>query len=111
MPGSHRAGLHPHEWRGVHAVIEESPAWAGAVRPLDARAGDLLLFSSYLVHRTLGNHTPDRHRRSWVVQYCRGDHRNETTGEVYDNRAWAVRDGRYMTELRAERRFDLSGNA
>ena len=107
VPGSHRAGLLEHEWRGVHAVVPEDPAWQGALVPLDARAGDLLVFSSYLVHRTLGNRTRDRNRRSWVVQYCRGDHRNETTGEVYDNRAWAVRGGRFQTELRSERRFDL----
>jgi len=105
IPGSHRAGLLPHEWQGVHAVIEAQPEWEAKAQPLDARAGDLLIFSSYLVHRTLGNHTPDRNRRSWVVQYCRGDHRNDTTGEVYDNRAWAVRGGRYMTELQSERRF------
>jgi phytanoyl-CoA hydroxylase len=108
IPGSHRAGLLQHEWQGVHAVIPEEPAWGGTAVPLDARAGHLLIFSSLLVHRTLGNHTADRNRRSWVVQYCRGDHHNETTGEVYDNRAWAVRGGRFMTELVSERRFDLS---
>ena len=107
IPGSHRAGLLPHEWQGVHAVLEEEPSWAESARALDASAGDLLIFSSFLVHRTLGNHTTDRNRRSWVVQYCRGDHRNETTGEVYDNRAWAVRRGHYQTELHAERRFEM----
>jgi len=111
VPGSHRAGLLPHQWQGVHAVIEEDASWAASAQSLDARAGDLLIFSSFLVHRTLGNHTPDRNRRSWVVQYCRGDHRNETTGEVYDNRAWAVREGHYMTELSSERPFDLRRNA
>jgi phytanoyl-CoA hydroxylase len=105
IPGSHRDGQRAHEWQGVHAVIPDVDG-AGAV-PLDARAGDLLLFSSLLVHQTVGNRTADRERRAWVIQYCRGDQRNERTGEVYDNRPWVVRGGAPQTELVAERRFDL----
>lgn len=74
---------------------------------LDAKAGEVLLFSSLLVHQTVGNATKDRERRAWVLQYCRGDQRNEVTGELYDNRPWVVRDGRPLDDLQAERRFDL----
>jgi ectoine hydroxylase-related dioxygenase (phytanoyl-CoA dioxygenase family) len=110
IPGSHAKGQRKHEMRGVHAVIDEREIATDAAVPLDARAGDMLLFSSLLVHQTVGNHTVDRQRRSWVIQYCRGDQRNEVTGEVYDNRAWAVRGGVAMQELRSERPFSLGGD-
>ena len=65
------------------------------------------MFSSLLVHQTGGNHTSDRQRRAWVIQYCRGDQQNETTGEVYDNRAWVVRGGERVDDPWSERRFSL----
>jgi ectoine hydroxylase-related dioxygenase (phytanoyl-CoA dioxygenase family) len=108
IPGSHAGGQHKHEWQGVHAVISDVDE-SKAV-PLDARAGDMLIFSSLLVHQTVGNTTHDRSRRAWVVQYCRGDQRNSVTGEVYDNRPWVVRGGEFQTKLEAERQFDLRGD-
>jgi len=107
IPGSAADGFRRHEWRGVHAVIPEETIPVERAIPLDAKAGDVLLFSSLLVHQTAGNHTRDRQRRAWVVQYCPGDMRNEDTGEVYDNRAWVVRGGRHATTLESERPFDL----
>jgi ectoine hydroxylase-related dioxygenase (phytanoyl-CoA dioxygenase family) len=107
VPGSHRGGQRNHEWVGVHAVIPESEFEPAEAVPLDARAGDLLIFSSLLIHKTVGNETRDRHRRAWVVQYCRGDQRNEDTGEVYDDRPWVVRGGEMVSEPWAERKLDL----
>ena len=107
VPGSPKQGLRTHTWEGAHAVIPASEVAVEEAIPLDAKAGDVLLFSSLLVHQTVGNHTRDRQRRAWVVQYCRGDHRNEDTGEIYDNRPWAVRGGRFATTLESERRLDL----
>jgi phytanoyl-CoA hydroxylase len=109
VPGSHRGGQLDHEWQGVHAVIPDVDLDTGAATPLDALAGDLLIFSSLLVHQTVGNETRDKNRRAWVIQYCRGDQRNETTGEVYDNRPWVVRDGAPVGEPWAERKLDLRG--
>lgn len=62
--GSQRSGLLEHEWQGVHAVVPETAFDASRRIPFDARAGDLLLFSSLLVHRTGGNHTNCRQRRA-----------------------------------------------
>ncbi len=107
LPHSSADGLLPHEWRGVHAVIPDDAIAVDRAIPLDARAGDVLLFSSLLVHQTAGNHTADRQRRAWVIQYCPGDMRNEDTGEVYDNRPWAIRGGKFASQLEAERPFDL----
>jgi phytanoyl-CoA hydroxylase len=108
IPASHRQGQREHEWRGVHAVIPDV-ADERAVA-LDACAGELLIFSSLLVHQTVGNHSLDRNRRAWVIQYCRADQRNEVTGEVYDNRPWVVRDGVPQQKFEAERCFDLQGD-
>ncbi len=110
IPGSHLGGQHLHTMEGVHAVIDDSDVESHRAIPLDAAAGDILLFSSLLVHQTGGNHTADRERRAWVIQYCRGDQANQVTGERYDNRAWAVREGTHQTELKSERRFDLRGD-
>jgi phytanoyl-CoA hydroxylase len=110
IPGSHLDGTHRHEMRGVHAVIDEGEIASEAALPLDARAGDMLIFSSLLVHQTVGNATEDRQRRAWVIQYCRGDQRNDVTGETYDNRPWAVRGGVPMQELKAERKFNLTAD-
>ena len=109
VPGSQKKGLLPHHYETVHAVIDESELDLGGAYPLDAKAGDVLLFSSYLVHRTVGNRTADRQRRAWVLQYCRGDQQNENTGEIYDNRPWVMRDGEIVEKPFAERRFNLRG--
>lgn len=106
IPGSHEGGIREHTMEGAHAVIRETPEESEA-RALDAKAGDLLLFSSFLIHRTVGNTTRNRNRRAWVVQYCRGDQHNEDTGEVYDNRPWVVREGQPVDEPWSERPFDL----
>ena len=107
IPGSAAKGPREHEWQGVHAVIPEPLLPEGVPTPLDAKAGDLLFFSSRLVHRTGGNSSRGDQRRAWVVQYCRADHVNEITGESYDNRPWVLRDGEYAKTLTSERPFDL----
>ena len=111
LPGSHTWGSLPHTMEGAHAVLDESALPQRDGVALDAEAGDLLVFSSLLVHQTRGNHTRDQPRRAWVIQYCRGDQRNERTGEVYDNRAWVVRGGEPLAEPWSERRFSLRDDA
>jgi phytanoyl-CoA hydroxylase len=110
VPGSHKAGLREHALRGVHFEIDEANVETEERLPLDAAAGDVLFFSSFLVHQTVGNDTADRDRRAWVVQYCRGDQHNEVTGEAYDNRPWVVREGEILAEPWSERPFDLRGD-
>lgn len=107
IPGSAAGGQRLHEWRGVHSVISEEHMPAGKATALNARAGEMLLFSSWLVHRTVGNLTSDRPRRSWVIQYCEGGQHNTVTKEVYDDRAWVRRRGMTATRLESERRHVL----
>ena len=107
IPGSQHHGLLPHHYENVHAVVDESRFDVDRAVALDACAGDMLVFSSYLIHRTVGNHTTDRHRRAWVMQYCQADQRNEETGEIYDNRPWVMRGGEIVPEPTSERPFRL----
>jgi ectoine hydroxylase-related dioxygenase (phytanoyl-CoA dioxygenase family) len=107
IPGSHKGGQRLHGWEGVHAVIPGEGLDASPSVGLDAGRGEMLIFSSLLVHQTPGNHTLDRERRAWVIQYCRGDQYNEVTGEVYDDRPWVMSGGKIVDALRSERPFNL----
>lgn len=106
LPGSHKEGPREHDLETVHYFVPRVDA-AGATE-LRARAGDHLIFSSLLLHRTAGNRTADRQRRAWVMQFARGDAHNFATGEAYDDRPWVARAGRRIDEPWAERRFQLA---
>jgi len=70
VPGSHRRGLLPHA--RVHGAQLEVQAEVGESICIDAAAGDLILFSSLLLHRTGPNET-DTTRVVYVAEYlpCR----------------------------------------
>jgi ectoine hydroxylase-related dioxygenase (phytanoyl-CoA dioxygenase family) len=71
VPGSHATSL-SHHHRGAHVAVDEEPSGGHAV---DATAGDLILFSSRLVHRTTPN-TSGRDRWTYVVEYL-GVHQHD----------------------------------
>lgn len=105
IPGSHHDGPRDHTLEDVHWVIPEVDERSAI--PLDARAGDLLIFSSLLVHKTVGNHTQNRHRRAWVIQYIAADACDEETGRGYEERPRVTSEGRILPELLVERPFSL----
>ncbi|MFN8016882.1 MAG: phytanoyl-CoA dioxygenase family protein [Acidimicrobiales bacterium] len=61
-PGCHLVD-HPHRWQGNHVVIDEPLP----TRALDARAGDVVAFSSRLPHATTPNRS-DRDRLAYVAE-------------------------------------------
>jgi hypothetical protein len=63
-PGSHRRDL-THHRRGAHVEVDDEPAEERAVV---AGIGDLVLFSSRLVHRTTPNES-GRDRWTYVIEY------------------------------------------
>jgi hypothetical protein len=71
VPGSHRE-RRAHHHRGAHVEVDEPPA-AGVA--LDAAAGDLILFSSRMIHRTTPN-TSGRDRWTYVIEYL-GVHQHD----------------------------------
>jgi phytanoyl-CoA hydroxylase len=109
IPGSHRRGQHAHELHDVHWVIPEVETSQAIA--LDARAGDLLLFSSLLVHKTVGNHSADRERRAWVIQYAKADATNAEDGTTYEDRPWVAKNGEILDSLLVEKPFDLGRNS
>ncbi len=106
LPGSHKGGARAHELHSVHYCIPDVDD-ADAVE-LPAKAGETLIFSTLLLHQTVGNETKTRNRRAWVLQYGRADATNLTTGEPYDDRLWILRDGVPVDPPYAERRLELS---
>lgn len=69
-PGSHKKGIRPHAWVGKHKVYQ------GEIKgelPIYARAGDAIIFSSLLLHRTKPN-TTNVMRYAYVVEYMSTKH-------------------------------------
>lgn len=105
LPGSHKEGQRKHALESVHYYVPDVDG-SGAVE-LKAKAGETLLFSTLLLHQTVGNHTKDRQRRAWVMQYGPADATNFTTGEPYDDRPWVLRGGKPVDPPYSERRLAL----
>jgi ectoine hydroxylase-related dioxygenase (phytanoyl-CoA dioxygenase family) len=69
-PGSqHHA--YPHAWVDNHLVCQETPEDPVFI---EAEAGDLVLFSSFILHSTMPNVTQDKTRWAYVVEYMSMDH-------------------------------------
>jgi ectoine hydroxylase-related dioxygenase (phytanoyl-CoA dioxygenase family) len=64
-PGGHRARGRDHRWVGSHAELLDEPAAPVAV---DAEAGDVIAFSSFLPHHTSPNRG-DRVRWTYVAEF------------------------------------------
>lgn len=77
-PGSHRRPAE-HHWTGGHVEVDEPPTEEVA---LDARRGDLVLFSSRLLHRTTPNRT-DADRWVYVVEYMSSRHHDPFVAPPY----------------------------
>lgn len=70
VPGSHKKGILPHAWVGKHKVFQ------GAIPeevPISASAGDAVIFSSLMLHRTKPN-VSNITRISYVVEYMSVKH-------------------------------------
>jgi ectoine hydroxylase-related dioxygenase (phytanoyl-CoA dioxygenase family) len=70
QPGSHKKGRLPHKWIENHLVCEEP---AGEEVAIEAKKGDVVLFSSLMLHRTSPNRTKND-RVAYVVEYMSLDH-------------------------------------
>ena len=66
VPGSHRAGIVPHERLEGSNDLAATPDEAGVA--IEAKAGSIVAFSSLLLHATGANRS-DRARRVYLAQY------------------------------------------
>lgn len=69
QPGSHKRGVLPHHREGTYQICPGDPEGAIAI---EAREGDVVLFSSLIVHRSSPN-TSIGPRSVYVVEYMRLD--------------------------------------
>lgn len=75
-------------------------------RPVPVRRGDVLVFSSLLLHRS-GPNTTDRPRRAWILQYCVASAVSALSGKPLDDRLLVARGGRWLDAPARERELDL----
>lgn len=109
VPGSHRSGTAEHGNEGAESPfrVAAGNVGEGAV-PVPMSAGDVLLFSSLVMHRS-GPNTTDQPRRAWIIQYCGAEACSALSGRLLDNRLLVADNGGWLSEPRRERDFDLVG--
>lgn len=84
IPGSHKAGqvrvlqTAEQKSKGTEIVVEADD---GLAIPMEMKAGDVLIFSCWMLHRSDGNYAADRDRRILFLRYADAD-----AVEVYNNR-------------------------
>jgi ectoine hydroxylase-related dioxygenase (phytanoyl-CoA dioxygenase family) len=69
-PGSHRAGRLPHTRNGAHHVVDQEPTNGLLVK---AKPGDVVLFSSLLLHQT-GENESEEPRWAYVLEFMKAKH-------------------------------------
>jgi hypothetical protein len=105
IPGSHRDGtVRHHDGPGPFRVGRDDP---GGGVPVPVRRGDVLVFSSLLMHRS-GPNTSGRNRRAWIIQFCAAHARSLLSGWPLDDRLRVAASGEWLAEPYRDRPFDLA---
>jgi phytanoyl-CoA hydroxylase len=105
LPGSHAQGTVRHH------DVEGSPFRGGfdgddPGLAVPVQRGDVLVFSSLIMHRS-GPNTTDRYRRAWILQYCVAHAIHGITEELLDDRLLLSRDGEWLDEPVRQRPIDM----
>lgn len=95
IPGSHRAGILPHIREGGTGDLVCPAADRRALR-IDARAGDVVAFSSLLLHAS-GPNRSDRWRRVYLAQYTPEPMLDRESRQLRRNAIALVRKGTQVT--------------
>ncbi len=105
IPRSHLNGTAEHRDGGSGPFRVGQVGDTGAV-PVTVARGDVLCFSSLIMHRS-GPNTSGRNRRSWIIQYCEDGSRSALSGKLLDDRLLVAREGKWLDEPVRDRDFDL----
>jgi ectoine hydroxylase-related dioxygenase (phytanoyl-CoA dioxygenase family) len=105
QPGSHRRGPVAHRKTDFFFYVGYDGDERGV--PMEAEAGDVLVFSSLTMHRS-GPNVSQRPRRSWVIQFCAAEACFGPEREPLDDRLLVARGGRVLDEPARERPLDLA---
>lgn len=95
MPGSHRNGILPHERQAGSNDLVGAPAEAEGII-VEAKAGNIVAFSSLLLHATGANRT-DRPRRVYLAQYTPEAMLDPGTKQLRRNAIILVQNGEQVT--------------
>jgi len=95
MPGSHRNGILPHDRQPGSNDLVGAPAETEGVI-VEAKAGDIVAFSSLLLHATGANRT-DRPRRVYLAQYTPEAMLNPGTKQLRRNAIALLQGGTQVT--------------
>jgi ectoine hydroxylase-related dioxygenase (phytanoyl-CoA dioxygenase family) len=95
MPGSHRQGILPHVRQPGSNDLVGAPAEAEGII-VEAKAGDIVAFSSLLLHATGANRT-DRPRRVYLAQYTPEAMLNPGTKQLRRNAIALLQGGEQVT--------------
>ena len=109
IPGSHLDGTKDHHndpGGSPFRVGHEGASDLGI--PVPVKAGDVLLFSSLIMHRS-GPNTSDQDRRAWILQYSGGQACSALNEKLLDDRLLVAQSGVWLDEPVREREFDLLG--
>jgi phytanoyl-CoA hydroxylase len=105
LPGSHRRGALPHRPTKFFFQIGYDGPETGV--PIEIEAGEVLVFSSLMLHRS-GPNVSQLPRRSWVIQYCHGHACHGATGVPFDDRLIVAKEGEVVPRPYREREIDLA---
>ena len=108
QPGSHRSGAKPH--RATDAFFHRGYEGPETGLPVEQPEGDVLVFSSLILHRT-GPNLSRGPRRSWVIQFCPAHARHRDTKVPFDDRLLVAKDGRPLGAPYRDRDFDVKALA
>jgi len=95
MPGSHRNGILPHSRQPGSNDLVGAPAEAEGI-VIEAKAGDIVAFSSLTLHAT-GANTTDRPRRVYLAQYTPEAMLDPGTKQLRRNAIALLHQGRQVT--------------
>lgn len=105
VPGSHTAGTQEHV-DGGSGPFRVGRAGDDGALAVPVAKGDVLCFSSLLMHRS-GPNTSERDRRAWIIQYCDADSTSALSGRPLDDRLRVASGGAWLDEPVRDREFDL----
>lgn len=106
IPGSHRQGTLPHRDDTEFGPFRVGRDEREGGLPVPVRRGDVLAFSSLMLHRS-GPNVSGRNRRAWIIQFCEADAVSGLSKQPFDDRLRVCKDGEWLAEPYRERDFDL----
>jgi chlorinating enzyme len=115
LPGSHRRGvLYNMEWHGDRRFdcsheAQNFPYSNDDAVPVEVKAGSIVFFNGYLLHRSLPNHATSGYRRALVNHYMSAESLLPWYGNVPEGQHVAIADARDIVLVAGEDPYSYKG--